>query len=158
MAQLEAQLEAIEMRTWRAFLGAHSRVVPTLDEELAREMGLSLSQYEVLLWLHDAPGRAMRMTELAECVIMSPSGVTRAVDHLERRGFVERKVCSSDRRGFLAVLTKEGRAQLRRASKVHVRGIREHFTEKLTPAQLEQLSMLLELVGSVEAPPCDIAS
>ena len=146
------------MRTWRAFVGAHSRVVPILDDELAREMGLSLTQYEVLLWLHDAPGGAMRMSELAERAIMSPSGATRAVDQLQRRGFVERKVCASDRRGFLAVLTKEGRTQLRRASKVHIRGIREHFTEKLTPTQLEQLSTLLEAVGSVDAPPCDIAS
>ena len=152
------RLDDTEMRTWRAFVGAHSRVVPILDDELAREMGLSLTQYEVLLWLQDSPGGAMRMSELAERVIMSPSGVTRAIDHLQRRGFVERKVCASDRRGFLAVLTKEGRTQLRRASKVHIRGIREHFTEKLTPAQLEQLSTLLEAVGSVDAPPCDIAS
>ena len=146
------------MRTWRAFVGAHSRVVPILDDELAREIGLSLTQYEVLLWLQDSPGGSMRMSELAERVIMSPSGVTRAIDHLQRRGLVERKVCSSDRRGFLAVVTKEGRTQLRRASKIHIRGIREHFTDKLTPTQLEQLSSILETVGSVDAPPCDIAS
>jgi DNA-binding MarR family transcriptional regulator len=129
-----------------------------LDQELTRAMGLNLSQYEVLLRLADAPGGAMRMTELAQTVIMSPSGVTRAVDQLERRGLVARKVCSSDRRGFLAVLTREGRIHLRRASKVHVRGIREHLTEKLTPAQLAQLADLLEIVGSLDAPACDVAS
>jgi DNA-binding MarR family transcriptional regulator len=121
-------------------------------------MGLTLSQYEVLLRLNDAEHNAMRMTQLAAEVVLSPSGITRAVDQLERRGFVERKVCSSDRRGFLAVLTKEGKAQLRRASSVHVRGIREHFTSKLTPAQLAELAALLETTGVLDAPPCDVAS
>jgi DNA-binding MarR family transcriptional regulator len=99
------------------------------------------------------------MSDLAAQVVMSPSGITRAVDQLERRGFVERRVCSSDRRGFLASLTTEGKAQLRRASAVHVRGIRAHFTDKLTQEQLAQLASLLELIASeVDAPPCDVAS
>lgn len=154
-----AKLEEREMRAWRAFLGVHSRVIPVLDTELAREMGLSLSQYEVLLWLNEAPGNSMRMSELATKVVLSPSGVTRAVDQLERRGLVERKVCDSDRRGYLAMVTREGKSQLRRASTTHIRGIREHFTDRLDAAQLDQLAELLETVGSeVAAPPCDIAS
>lgn len=154
-----AKLEQREMRAWRAFLGVHSRVIPVLDTELAREMGLSLSQYEVLLWLNEAPGNSMRMSELAAKVVLSPSGVTRAVDQLERRGLVERKVCDSDRRGYLAMVTRDGKSQLRRASNTHIRGIREHFTDRLDAAQLDQLAKLLETVGSeVAAPPCDIAS
>lgn len=147
------------MRAWRGFLGAQARLLPALDSELVREAGVNLSQYEVLLRLNDAPDRAMRMSDLAAQVLMSPSGITRAVDHLERRGFVERRVCSSDRRGFLASLTTEGRAQLRKASSVHLRGVRDHFTGKLTSEQLAQLATLLELIASeVDAPPCDVAS
>lgn len=147
------------MQAWRGFIGAQARVVPALDSELAREMGLNLSQYEVLLRLNEAPDHAIRMTDLAAQVVMSPSGITRAVDQLERRGLVERRVCASDRRGFLASLTAEGKSQLRRASAVHVRGIREHFTNKLTPDQLAQLANLLEIVvAEVDAPPCDVAS
>lgn len=154
-----ANLDGREMRAWRAFLGVHSRVIPLLDTELAREMNLSLSQYEVLLWLNGAPGNSMRMSELAAKVVLSPSGVTRAVDQLERRGLVQRKVCDSDRRGYLATVTREGKSQLRRASNTHVRGIREHFTDKLSTQQLDQLADLLEVVGSeVAAPPCDVAS
>lgn len=154
-----ASLEETENRAWRAFLLAHTKVIPILDAELAREMGLNLSQYEVLLWLHDAPDHSLRMSELAAKVVLSPSGITRAVDQLERRGFVERRVCDSDRRGYLAVLTGGGKAELQRASSVHVRGIREHFTGRLDEEQLAQLATLLELVSSgVQAPPCDIAS
>ena len=159
MISTMANLQEQEMRAWRAFLGVHSRVMPVLDAELVREMGLGLSQYEVLLWLNEAPGKSMRMSELAAKILLSPSGVTRAVDQLERRGLVERKVCDSDRRGYLAVLTREGKTQLKRASNTHVRGIREHFTDRLSARQLDQLAELLEAIGSeVAAPPCDIAS
>lgn len=154
-----ARLEGAETRAWRAFLSTHTKILPTLDAELAREMGLNLSQYEVLLWLNDAEGNCLRMSELAAKVVLSPSGLTRAVDQLERRGFVERRVSDSDRRAYLATLTELGKAQLRRASDTHIRGIREHFTSKLNEQQLDQLSSLLELVASeVAAPPCDVAS
>lgn len=153
-----AQLDDLEMKAWRAFIGAQSRLLPTLDHELAQEMGIGLSQYEVLLRLNDAEGGAMRMSQLAAEVVLSPSGITRAVDQLERRGLVERKVCQSDRRGYLAVLTQEGRKQLRRASTVHVRGIKEHFTDRLTREQLADLASLLEVAGVLDAPACDVAS
>lgn len=153
------KLDPVETKAWRAFLGTHSRLIPVLDQELAREMGLNLSQYEVLLRLNTEPNHAMRMSELAAQVVMSPSGVTRAVDQLERRGLVERRVCSSDRRGFLAVLTDMGEAGLKRASTTHIRGIREHFTQRLTKEQLVQLASLLEQVGGdLSVPPCDVAS
>ena len=154
-----AKLAEIETRAWRAFLSTHTKIFPILDAELVREMGLSLSQYEVLLWLNDADGHCLRMSELAAKVVLSPSGLTRAVDQLERRGFVERRVSDSDRRGYLAHLTEQGKTHLRRASETHIRGIKEHLTGKLNEQQLEQLASLLELVSSeVAAPPCDIAS
>lgn len=154
-----ASLEGTETRAWRAFLLAHTRVLPILEAELVREMGLSLSQYEVLLWLNDAKDHSLRMSELATKVLLSPSGITRAVDQLERRGLVVRRVCDSDRRGYLATLTRAGKVQLRRASNTHVRGIREHFTGRLTELELVQLASLLEKVtDDIQAPPCDVAS
>lgn len=137
-------LEELESRAWRAFLQAQARVIPALEAELVDEQSLTLSQYEVLLRLAKAPGRAMRMLKLAESVLLSPSGITRVIDELERKDLVERKRCPSDGRGYLAVLTTKGRARLRRAAAVHVRGIREHFTDRLTPRQLQQLASALE--------------
>ena len=124
-------LTELELQAWRGFITTYARVVPRLDEELAAAHGLSLTQYEALLRLKLAPDRAMRMSELARGIFLSPSGITRAIDKLERRGLVERKVCASDRRGFLAVLTPAGRTLLRAASKTHVAGIRAHFLEEV---------------------------
>lgn len=141
------QLDDLELRAWRSFLSLHSRIVRDLDQELTDEASLRLNQYEVLLRLKQAPDGAMRMSELAGKVYLSPSGVSRAVDQLERRGLVERRVCASDRRGFLAVLTEKGQTRLRAAAKVHVRGIKDHFTSKMSRTELDELACLLELIG-----------
>jgi DNA-binding MarR family transcriptional regulator len=141
---MEKDLTEIEIGAWRAFLHAYSRVVPTLDEELRLSEGLTLNQYEVLLWLGQAPGGAMRMSDLSCHIVLSPSGVTRAVDQLEKKGLVERRVCDSDRRGFHATLTKKGRAALRKAAQVHKRGIREHFLSYLSTAEQKSLGSALQ--------------
>jgi DNA-binding MarR family transcriptional regulator len=96
--------------------------------------------------LRRAGSRGLRMSELASRLVLSPSGVTRAVDQLERKGLVERRVFEGDRRGSLATLTKEGRALLRRATTVHVQGLRAHLLTHLSRTELEHLVTALEAV------------
>lgn len=124
-----------------------------LDRELVSAQGLSLNQFEVLTWLRRAGKRGLRMSDLASRVVLSPSGVTRAVDQLERKGLVERCVFEGDKRGYLATLTAEGRALLRRATGVHVRGVREHFLDHLSRTELEHLATALEAVLDGEGSP-----
>ncbi|MDP9329097.1 MAG: MarR family transcriptional regulator [Actinomycetota bacterium] len=147
------QLDELEFRAWRAFIYAHATVVPTLDQELADAQGLSLNQFEVLTWLARAGRRGLRMSDLASRVVLSPSGVTRAVDQLERKGLVERCVFEGDKRGYLATLTAEGRAVLRKAMNVHVPGLREHFLTHLSRTELEHLASALEAILDGEGSP-----
>ena len=90
----------------------------------------------MLVRLARAPERSLRMTELAQRVMISPSGLTRAVDDLVEEGLVERHRGSGDARVVFARLTAKGRERVRRAAQLHFRGIRAHFTGKLTKAQL----------------------
>lgn len=149
----ERRLDRLQFRAWRAFLYSYSMVVPKLDQELAVAQALSLNQYEVLMWLRRAGERGLRMSDLASRVVLSPSGVTRAVDQLERKGLVKRCVFEGDKRGYLATLTAEGRALLRRATNVHVRGVREHFLKHLSRSELEHLATALEAVLDGEGSP-----
>ena len=151
--RVERRLDELEFRAWRAFLYAYSAVVPTLDRELAGALGLSLNQFEVLTWLRLAGERGLRMSDLASRVVLSPSGVTRAVDQLERKGLVERCVFEGDKRGYLATLTSEGRAVLRKATNVHLQGLREHFLNHLSRTELEHLATALEAVLDGEGSP-----
>jgi DNA-binding MarR family transcriptional regulator len=147
-----ADLNDSELRAWQALLHAHQRVTRTLDAELRAEHGLSLSDYDVLLRLARAPDRRLRMTDLAERVMMSPSGLTRIVDRLVASGFVERARSGGDARVMLVQLSDAGRHVLRRAARTHLRGIREHFTGRLTPAQLRTVAIALENIAGPHVP------
>jgi DNA-binding MarR family transcriptional regulator len=149
----DRRLDELEFRAWRAFLYAYSRVLPRLDQELGSAQGLSLNQYEVLVWLRRAGRRGLRMSDLASRVVLSPSGVTRAVDQLERNGLVERCVFEGDKRGHLATLTREGRALLKKATSVHLLGVREHFLNHVSRTEQEHLATALEAILDGEGSP-----
>ena len=133
------QLSDRELAAWRGMLAAHSRVIAALDEELEREHGLPLGSYEVLLYLAEAPDRALRMGELADRLLLSRSGLTRLVDRLAAQGLVERTSCPADRRGTYARLTDAGLARFREARPTHLRGVREHFLDRLDEPDLDRL-------------------
>jgi DNA-binding MarR family transcriptional regulator len=147
-----SRLTDVEVRAWQALLHAHHDVVQALDRELRERHGVTFAEYDVLLRLGRAPERALRMSDLAERVLLSPSGVTRLVDRLSARGLVERKADPDDARVALATLTTEGTRSLRRAARTHLRGIREHFTSRLTETQLRGVAAGLEEVAGPHAP------
>jgi DNA-binding MarR family transcriptional regulator len=142
-----------ELATWRAFLRAHAQVIRRLEHDLAATHDLPLASYDVLVQLSEAPDRSLRMTELAERVLLSRSGLTRLVDRLEREGLVERRACPSDARGTLAVLTDAGVRRLRDAWPTHLSGVVDRFVGRFTPDELHTLGVLLgRLVDGREAP------
>ncbi len=93
----------------------------------------------------------LRMAELAEAVLLTRSGLTRLVDRLERRGFVERRKCPSDARGFLAVITEEGLRRFEAARPTHLAGVRRLFLDPLGPDELERLGAIWERVEPADA-------
>jgi len=134
-----------------ALLRAQAAVLCHLTRELEAETGLPLTWYEVLLHLNAAPDRRLRIQELADRVILSRSRVSRLVDELTRAGLVERQSDPADGRGCFAALTPDGRRRLRRAAPVHLRGIEEHFSRHLSPAEEATVKTVLERVVAAEA-------
>jgi DNA-binding MarR family transcriptional regulator len=120
----------------------HSSLTRELDSELRAAHGLPLSSYEVLLRLRTAPDGAMRMSELADSVLLSRSGLTRLVDRLERAGFVERRECEEDARGLLAVITPAGRDLFAEAARTHLAGIRRLYLDRLSDSEQRTLGEL----------------
>lgn len=150
--QESVNLTSTELAAWRGFLRVHAALARELDRELEAEHGLSLSSYEVLIFLRDAPERMLRMSELAESVLLSQSGITRLVDRLEREGLVERVRCEFDRRGLFARLTDEGAARLAGARPTHLRGVRERFLDRFDEVELRSLAAVWDriLPGSAQ--------
>lgn len=134
------------LEAWRTFLHAHHQVRSILEKELQDEQAIGLSEYEVLLLLNRADERRMRMNELADRLLLSRSGATRLVDRLESDGLVQRVSCETDRRGAWALLTDAGHRRLRGASPTHLRGVGEHFLNRIPADELAVLQRTLERV------------
>jgi DNA-binding MarR family transcriptional regulator len=144
-ARSESRLpSARELQVWRTFLQAHATLLRRLEADLLAEHEMPLATYDVLVQLVEAPDRRLRMTELAQRVLLSRSGLTRLVDRLEREELVRREACDTDARGTFAVLTDFGYARLKAASPTHLRGVAEYALDRLDPQQLEGLAVALE--------------
>jgi DNA-binding MarR family transcriptional regulator len=133
-----------ELASWRGFLRVHAALERELDAELIAAHGLALSSYEVLLTVADAPEERMRMSEIADSVLLSRSGVTRLVDRLERDRLVERVPCEDDARGQYAVLTTRGRETFDAARATHLAGVRRRFLERFAADELRALAAFWE--------------
>jgi DNA-binding MarR family transcriptional regulator len=115
-----------------------------LDRQLQRDADIPHAYYLLLAMLSEAPGRAMRMTELAEITNSSQSRVSHAVARLEDAGLVRREKCPTDRRGSIAALTDAGYAAVVAAAPGHVEAVRVNLFDTLTPDQVEQLIAIAE--------------
>jgi DNA-binding MarR family transcriptional regulator len=145
------------LRAWIAFLQAHAAVTRRLEAELHAERGLSLADYDALVQLAIADDRRLRMSELADQVVLTRSGVSRLVDRLVAQGLVVRRACPTDARGSWAELTPEGLDRLREAAPVHLRGVDTHFLAPLTEGDREALVRALEaIVRQLGAPAAEL--
>jgi DNA-binding MarR family transcriptional regulator len=153
-------LSDAEMQAWRTLLDAATGLLATLDQELQAAHGLSLAEYEVLVVVSARGDEGVRMQDLAGLLHLSPSGATRRVDGMVRRGLVARRQCPTDRRGSYAVLTEAGAARLVEAAPTHVRGVRAHFIDRLSERQLANVTGALaaiEIDRAAAAGGCDEA-
>ncbi len=136
----ERWLDPAEMAAWLAFLEVSHLLERAIEQQLRQDAGLSHAQYEILSRLEAADGGALRMSELADVIVVSRSGLTYQITQLEKAGLVRRERCPSDERGVLAILTSAGRGALTRAAPGHLRVVRDNLIDALTPAQREALT------------------
>jgi DNA-binding MarR family transcriptional regulator len=133
-----------EFRIWRGFLRTHRTITDELNRRLAKQHDLTLLHYGVLITLITDPDRRMRMTDIAERVLTSPSGMTRAIGRLEAEGLVSREQDEGDRRSFLVTLTPRGVRRLREAQMTHHACVRELLFGRLAADELRTLAALYD--------------
>src|SRR5215467_10754140 len=143
-------LTAGEQAAWRSFMAGCRALFTAVDAQLQRDSGMPLAYYEILVRLSETPGRALRMSQLAEAASASKSRASHAVARLEERGWVRRVDCPTDRRGQVAELTDEGFAVLAASAAGHVEQVRMSLFDGLTPEQVAQL----KAIGDVMAAAC----
>lgn len=134
-------LDDTEMNAWRSYVETQSDLNSAIEADLV-PTGLTLGDYQVLVFLSEAEGRRMRMCDLADMLQLSPSGLTRRLDSLVRRGWVERQGSELDRRVMLAIITDRGFARLEAAAPTHVDSVRARLVDVLDTAELESLATI----------------
>jgi DNA-binding MarR family transcriptional regulator len=132
-----------ERGLWLAFIEASHLIERLLDQRLRADTGLTYSQYEILMRLSGAPGRKLRMSELADQTVTTKSGLTYQITQLEKGGLVRRQHCPGDDRGVLAHLTEAGERLLDKLVPVQEAVVREYLTGQLSPEQLDGLAAAL---------------
>src|SRR5579862_9804678 len=136
------------LEAWKGLLLAHAALVEQIDRDMAKADLLPLDWYDALLALEDAPRRRLKMSDLADQVLLSKSGLTRLVDRLEAKGYIKRVPCCADRRVAYAVLTDAGLEARKASWPTYRAAIHEHFAAHLTEEEAKILgSALLRFIG-----------
>ena len=132
-----------ELAIWRSLLDTTADLRRILGSEL-HETSLSPGDYQVLLALTEAPGRQLRSTELAAAIDWERSRLSHHLGRMERRGLISRRDCTEDGRGAEVGLTASGAHIFRGATAPHLRSIKRHFADALTPEQFRALADVLQ--------------
>ncbi len=134
-----------EMAAWRTYIETYGDLITAIERDLAGH-GLTLGDYQVFVYLSEAPDRSMRMCDLADRLQLSPSGLTRRLDGLVKAGFVTRHASTDDRRVMLAALTPTGFATLEAAAPDHVASVRRHIFDHLDDDQVDSLTSIFQAI------------
>ena len=138
-------LNGRELFAWRAFVETVSDLETALEADLT-PTGLTLGDYQVLVFLSEAEESSMRMCDLASNLQLSPSGLTRRLDGLVRNGLVDRQPSVADRRVMLAVLTEAGAAKLAEAYPVHLASVRQRIIDQLDAADVDAFGRIFSTI------------
>jgi DNA-binding MarR family transcriptional regulator len=150
-------LSDAEQEIWRTYMTASVEFAAHIDRQLRRDSGMPMAYYEILVRLSEAPGRRLRMSELAEASQSSRSRLSHAVAALEKSDWVVRSPVDADRRGWVCELTNVGFAALAAAAPGHVTAVREHLFDVLTPTQLDALRDIGRAISGGLRKECDEA-
>ena len=141
------RLGAPALEVWRRLLRFHRTATAQLGANLQTERSITLDEYDVLYQLNEAGG-GLRMSEIADAVVVAPSSCTRVIDRLVSRGWVERQTDATDRRSVRVSITGAGRSALRRAALTHLADVDAIFAAHLSPRDLRDLDRILTRLSS----------
>jgi DNA-binding MarR family transcriptional regulator len=142
-------LQRSPIRAWTGLLRTHKALTRDLSARLLADHGLTLNDFDVLAQLSLAPEARLRRVDLVERLLLTPSGITRLLDGLERAGYVAKAACDTDARVTYAVLTDLGHEKLREAVATHVSDV-EASLDRLDEDELETLASLLARLGEAD--------
>lgn len=142
--------EQNQLDAWRLFLLLHSKIIDVVDQAIQAADGLPLNHYDVLIELHEAPDKRLRLFELAERVVLSRSSITRLVDALEKKSLLQRQTDPEDRRGSYAIITDQGEQALSGSWPLYSAAIMQHFGQYLSDEEAATIAQAFSRIYAAE--------
>lgn len=142
--------EQNQLNAWRLFLLLHSKIIDVVDHDIQVAGGLPLNHYDVLIELHEAPDKRLRLFELADRVVLSRSSITRLVDALENQSLLQRQTDPADRRGSYAVITDQGEQALSESWPLYSTAIMQHFGQYLSDEEAATVAQAFSRIYAAE--------
>ena len=134
---------AIAVGAWESLFRAQVAIMRSLAEDFpSRE--ISFNEYDVMFNLSRAPERRLRLRDLNRHVLLTQPSVSRLVDRLALRGYVQKHTDPTDGRGALIELTDAGFELFRRVALQHMDTITERIGDTLSTDELTQLTGLCD--------------
>jgi DNA-binding MarR family transcriptional regulator len=156
MSAMSPRLPEPHLSAWRSLLNAHASVVARIEQALAEADLPPLAWYDVLWAVRRAPGRRIRLAQLAQGLTISRGGITKLVDRLAAAGLLRREPAAEDGRGYFAVLTDDGEEMLRRMWPVYSGVLRETFVQAISPDEAAAIAAGLERANEAARPADDV--
>jgi DNA-binding MarR family transcriptional regulator len=139
-------LDEREQHVWQGYLHVNQDLTAVLEQQLARESGVSGADYRVLVPLSDAPGGLLRARDLGSEIGWDRSRLSHHLSRMEKRGLVTREECAEDARGLMVRLTKAGRRAIEEAAPGHVEAVRRYFFDELSNDEMETMGAVFDRV------------
>jgi DNA-binding MarR family transcriptional regulator len=151
--QAELWLTPGQLSSWLSVVRLMTRLPWAIDAQLQRDAGLSMIEYMTMAMLSEAPGRTLRMSDLAERTSSSLSRLSHLVTRLESRGYVRREADPADGRFTNAILLPAGMSKLESAAPAHVAYVRQLVIDNLSPERLRRLGQDADrIIGRIDSP------
>jgi DNA-binding MarR family transcriptional regulator len=140
---MKAPITEDAVRAWARLLRASQTALASVEGDLKAAGLPPLPWYDVLLELLREESGRLRPFEIQERVLLSQYNVSRLIDRLEAKGYVERLPCDEDGRGQLVAISGAGERLLGKMWPVYASAIARHFADKLSPRETAVLDRLL---------------
>jgi DNA-binding MarR family transcriptional regulator len=137
-----------QQQVWRQYLNISRRLQERIERDLQRQAGMPQAYYLILAMLSEAPGRSLRMNQLADILSASQSRTSHAVARLEEQGWVRRERTPEDGRGQIALLTDAGWDRVQQLAPGHADTVRCTMFDPLDAADLADLARIYDKIAT----------
>ena len=133
-------LDERQQHLWYGYRHVNQDLFAVLEQQLARDSGLSGADYKVLHELSVSPDGLLRARDLGSEIGWDRSRLSHHLSRMDKRGLIAREECAEDARGLMVRLTKAGRRAIKDAAPAHAEAVQRYFFDHLSKDEIDTMA------------------